>query len=133
MQALGLIERINADGHVGSKAHGARYALEQENAGDAELDWRNLILNFWGLHLTSRPPRPPRPPLFRVEIDFVAGIQGFDLSSYVFNTEYGDSPRNNCASSYIFCSTCAALMSCRQRVWPSGHSRAKHGAQSSGG
>src|SRR5665647_2906164 len=31
------------------------------------------------------------------------------------------------------CNTRAALMSFRQRAWPSGHSRAKHGAQSSGG
>jgi len=29
--------------------------------------------------------------------------------------------------------TLAALMSVRQRVWPSGQVRSKHGAQSSGG
>src|SRR3989338_8751793 len=42
-------------------------------------------------------------------------------------------PRRICADSYKNGSTSAGWISTRRRVWPSGHSRLKHGAQGSGG
>ena len=70
---------VNGNYSVCGRFSNAEKAGERGGRG---VELEKFDLEFLKLHLTSRSPRPPRSPLLRVEIDFVACIQGFDLSSY---------------------------------------------------
>ena len=71
------------DTHNYSVGRRAFNAEEAGVRGGRGVELEKLNLEFLGLLSTSRTPRSPRPPrapLLRVEIDFVATIQGFDLT-----------------------------------------------------
>ena len=91
LQRPGALSRhIFGNYSAGRRFSNAEQAGERGGRG-VELEEFNL--EFLRLHLAFCSPRPPRSPLLRVEIDFVAGIQGFDLSSYHFCSVLGLQPR----------------------------------------